>query len=48
MDTKEPFALDDKDSKGYGLALSMWLSGHADLEVMTRLNAEGYRVWGTY
>jgi hypothetical protein len=48
VDTKKPFALDEKDSQGYGLALSMWLSGHSDPEVAERLNAEGYRVWGTY
>ncbi len=48
VDTKEPFALDEKDLRGYGLALSMWLSGHTDPEVTARLNAEGYRVWGTY
>jgi resolvase-like protein len=48
VDTKEPFALDEKDSQGYGLALSMWLSGYTDPEVAARLNAEGYRVWGTY
>ena len=48
VDTKEPFALDEKNSKGYGLAHSMWLSGYTDPEVAARLNAEGYRVWGTY
>ncbi len=47
-DTKSPFALEEKNTEGYRLALALWLSGHTDAEVADRLNAAGYQVWGTY